>query len=129
VPSHNERVYLRADTVLAIHDDQLAIFGGSPGARDMGFVEAAVFRPQSGYYADLLEEAAALWESLSQNHPFVDGSKRVAFAATYTFLVLNGYELQADADAVYTFVMGLYGSNTFTFDHLVAWLRDNTRPL
>ena len=50
----------------------------------MGAVESALYRPQTGYYRDLIEEAAALWESLSQNHPFVDGNKRTAFAATYT---------------------------------------------
>ena len=55
-------------------------------------------RRQTGYYADLIEEAAALWESLAQNHPFVDGNKRAAFAVMYTFLVINGASLQAGAD-------------------------------
>ena len=129
MPSDDERVYLTTDTILAMHDDQLAIYGGSPRVRDMGLVEAAVFRPQSGYYADLIEEAAALWESLSQNHPFIDGNKRVAFAATYSFVGLNGYEILADADEIYAFVIGLYESHAFSFDHLVVWLRANTRPI
>ena len=77
--------YLTFAEVLAIHDDQIERYGGSPGVRDPGLLEAALFRPQTGYYADLIEEAAALWESLAQNHPFIDGNKRVAFAATYTF--------------------------------------------
>ncbi|MEA2849592.1 MAG: death on curing protein, partial [Rhodospirillaceae bacterium] len=54
-----------------------------------------MFRPQTGYYLDLVEEAAALWESLAQSHPFVDGNKRTAFAAAYTFLVINDVELRA----------------------------------
>ena len=71
--------YLTVVEVLAIHDDLITRYGGSHGVRDMGLLEAALFRPQTGYYADLIEEAAALWESLGQNHPFIDGNKRVAF--------------------------------------------------
>ena len=66
-------VYLTVAEVLAIHEDQIGRYGGSPGVRDPGQLEAALFRPQTGYYPDILAEAAALWESLSQNHPFVDG--------------------------------------------------------
>lgn len=111
--------------VLAIHDDQIDRYGGSKGIRDPGLLEAALFRPQTGYYADLIEEAAALWESLSQNHPFIDGNKRVAFAVTYTFLAINGAQVTADADAIYAFVIGLYETDSFDFAHLNAWLRNN----
>ena len=117
--------YLLLAEVLAIHADQIEQYGGSPGIRDPGLLEAALFRPQTGYYADLIEEAAALWESLAQNHPFVDGNKRVAFAATYTFLEINGARLTADADATYAFIAGLYETNNFDFAHLSAWLRSN----
>jgi death-on-curing protein len=117
--------YLLVAEVLAIHDDQIARYGGSQGVRDPGLLEAALFRPQTGYYADLIEEAAALWESLAQNHPFIDGNKRVAFAVTYTFLEINGAWLTADADAIYAFVIGLYETNSFDFAHLNAWLREN----
>ena len=78
--------YIRVDDILAIHADQIERYGGGEGIRDPGLLEAALFRPQTGYYPTLIEEAAALWESLSQNHPFVDGNKRMAFAATYVFL-------------------------------------------
>ena len=61
--------YLTVVEVLAIHDDQIERYGGASGVRDRGLLEAAIFRPQSGYYADLIEEAAALWESLSQPPP------------------------------------------------------------
>jgi death-on-curing protein len=122
-------IYLTVATVVAIHEDQRAIFGGGDGIRDMGLVEAAMFRPQTGYYADVVEEAAALWESLSQNHPFIDGNKPTAFASTYAFLGLNGYDIDADADAIYGFVMGLDETHAFDFAHLVTWLRANTRPI
>jgi death on curing protein len=117
--------YLTAAELLAMHDDQLERYGGSPGVRDHGLLEAALFRPQTGYYADLIEEAAALWESLSQNHPFVDGNKRTAFAATYTFLAINGARLTADAQETYAFITALYEANQFSFDKLVPWLRSH----
>jgi len=79
--------YIHVDDVLAIHADQIERYGGSQGLRDPGLLEAALFRPQTGYYPSLVDEAAALWESLSQNHPFVDGNKRTAFAATYVFFI------------------------------------------
>jgi death on curing protein len=117
--------YLLLAEVLAIHTDQIERYGGSQGVRDPGLLEAALFRPQTGYYVDLVEEAAALWESLAQNHAFIDGNKRVAFAATYTFLEINGAWLTADADATYAFIAGLYETNSFDFAHLSAWLRAN----
>jgi death on curing protein len=119
--------YLTIAEVLAMHADQIERYGGSEGLRDRGQLEAALFRPQTGYYADLIEEAAALWESLSQNHPFIDGNKRTAFAATYTFLAINGALLTAEADAVYTFVSRLYETHAFSFEALVSWLRLNTK--
>ena len=119
--------YLTIAEVLAMHADQIERYGGSEGLRDRGQLEAALFRPQTGYYADLIEEAAALWESLSQNHPFIDGNKRTAFAATYTFLAINGASLTAEADAVYAFVSRLYETQAFGFEALVPWLRLNIK--
>jgi len=118
--------YLSVIEVLAIHEDQIERYGGASGVRDFGLLEAALYRPQTGYYADLIEEAAALWESLAQNHPFIDGNKRTAFAVTYTFLVINGRRIAADADETYAFIMGLYEAGTFDFPHLTLWLRSNT---
>jgi death on curing protein len=120
--------YLTLAEVLAIHDDQIERYGGSVGVRDPGLLEAALYRPQTGYYADLIEEAAALWESLAQSHPFIDGNKRAAFAATYTFLAINGARIAADAEATYIFIARLYKANDFSFEHLAAWLRDNVEP-
>ena len=117
--------YLTVAEVLAMHTDQIERYGGSHGVRDQGLLDAALYRPQTGYYADLIEEAAALWESLSQNHAFIDGNKRTAFAAAYTFLAINGARLTADAEATYAFVAGLYEANQFSFDNLVPWLRSH----
>jgi death-on-curing protein len=115
--------YLTVAEVLAMHADQIERYGGSQGVRDPGLLEAALFRPQTGYYADLIEEAAALWESMSQNHPFIDGNKRTAFAATYTFLAINGARLTAEALETQDFVLALYERNQSTFDNLEPWLR------
>jgi death-on-curing protein len=115
--------FLTLPEVLAIHADQIERYGGSQGVRDPGLLEAALYRPQTGYYADLIEEAAALWESLAQNHPFIDGNKRTAFAATYTFLAINGAHLRADAGETYRFISGRYERSAFNFAALVPWLR------
>jgi death on curing protein len=117
--------YLTLPEVLAMHADQIDRYGGTQGVRDHGLLESALYRPQTGYYADLVEEAAALWESLAQNHPFIDGNKRTAFAATYTFLAINGVQLTANAEDAYAFVWGLYEEGVFSFDKLVPWLRSN----
>jgi len=120
--------FLTLAEVLAIHQDQIDRYGGSDGVRDLGALEAALFRPQTGYYANTLEEAAALWESLGQNHPFIDGNKRTAFAAMFTFLAINGIELTAEAAATYLFIAGLYQKTSFAFADLLPWLGANTRP-
>src|SRR5271167_2278287 len=118
--------FLTLIEVLAIHQDQIDRYGGSHGVRDPGQLEAALYRPQSGYYAEVLEEAAALWESLGQNHPFIDGNKRTAFAAMVTFLAINGIQVTAHPEVTYGFISSLYQTNSFTFQKLLIWLRANT---
>jgi death on curing protein len=120
--------YLTPIELLAIHEDQIERYGGSTGIRDRGLLEAALYRPQTGYYADAIEEAAALWESLAQNHPFIDGNKRSAFAAMYTFLAINHLRVTAAADDTYRFIATLYEEQDFSFHRLAAWLRDHTAP-
>ena len=121
--------YLTGIEVLAIHADQIELYGGAHGLRDAGLLEAALFRPQTGYYADLIAEAAALWESLTRNHVFVDGNKRVGFAATYTFLAINGRRITADADTAFAFISDNLDAGTFEFARLEAWLRAHTREM
>ena len=119
--------YIRVEDILAIHADQIERYGGAEGIRDPGLLEAALFRPQTGYYPTLIDEAAALWESLSQSHPFLDGNKRTAFAATYVFLAINGLDIIATDDEAQDFVLGLYATSSITFDNLRAWLSENTK--
>ena len=118
--------YLTIIEVLAIHHDQIERYGGAHGVRDFGLLEAALYRPQTGYYKDLIEEAAALWESLAMNHPFVDGNKRVAAAGMITFLAINGYVIRQDALTLYRFIIENLEGRSFNHDRLAAWLRENT---
>jgi death-on-curing protein len=121
--------YIRVEDVLAIHSDLIDRFGGIRGIRDAGLLESALFRPQTGHYALLIDEASALWESLSQNHPFVDGNKRTAFAATYVFLLINGIRIVATDREAQAFILDLYDSDQLEFHRLQAWLIQNTKPL
>ena len=117
------------EEVIAIHDLLIEEMGGAHGLRDEGALASAVWRPQMGYYNSLIEEAAALMESLSQNHPFVDGNKRVAFVITDSFLRMNGSYINCSRDAAYAFFMELYESNSFTFANLISWLESHVQPL
>jgi len=121
--------YLTLTEVLAIHKDQIERYGGASGVRDMGLLEAALFRPQTGYYQDIIEQAAAVWESLAMNHPFVDGNKRVAFAVTYVFLAINGIALVAEPDETHRFIVSSLEQGAFEHPSLVNWLRAHTKPL
>jgi len=121
--------YLTVIDVLAIHTDQIERYGGSHGMRDAGLMEAALFRPQTGYYEDRIAEAAALWESLSQNHPFIDGNKRTSFACALTFLAINGLRINAGADETWRFLHEHYERGTLSFQALDRWLRDNTEVI
>ena len=107
---------------MAIQHLQIEEYGGVHGLRDKGLLESAVFRPQVGYYANAAEEPAALMESLANNHPFFDGNKRVAFAATHTFLLLNGYDLQVDPLSVYEFMMNSISNSEFRFSQILGWI-------
>jgi death-on-curing protein len=115
--------HLTLDEVLVIHEASLQQFGGAPGVRDPGLLESALFRPRTGYYQDLAEMAAALFESLIMNHPFVDGNKRVAFFATDVFLRLNGWKLKVQSKAAHRFLLGLLERNECDFAHLLPWIR------
>lgn len=117
--------YLALDDVLYIHAEQLRLFGGAQGVRDHGLIESALLRPQTGYYAELIEQAAALWESLAMNHGFVDGNKRVAFASMDIFLGLNGVRLEAVPAEVVAFIYRHLEAGTFRKPVLDEWLRQH----
>lgn len=121
-------IYLTLDEVLRMHEMLLAAFGGAKGIRDLGLIESALLRPQTGYYADLIEESAALWESMAMNHGFVDGNKRVAFASVELFLQLNGVDIAASNDELEVFIYSNLEAGTFRKDVLEHWLHEHTEP-
>jgi death-on-curing protein len=113
------------EEAIAVHAKLIALFGGAAGIRDRTALESALARPRSGYYIDLIQEAAALWESLSQNHPFVDGNKRVAVTMTAAFLRVNGYRLEFDDADAFLFLLDLYETGRMRFQELDHWLRQH----
>ena len=119
--------YITTIEALALHAIGLKKYGGSSGIRDIGALESALFRPQTGYYKDIIEEASALLESLAVNHPFIDGNKRVAFAVADSFLRINGYSIKSDSKTIYRKMITLFESGTFEFSYLEPWLRSVTK--
>lgn len=121
--------YPSLDEILAIHTALINRFGGSQGLRDLGALEAALMRPQIGYYDQLIDEASALMESLAMNHPFVDGNKRVAFAGADVFLRLNGHFIECENEEAHDFFMRLFDTGDFRFQELRDWLQEHVKPL
>jgi death-on-curing protein len=123
-----ESICLTVGEVLQIHHQLINNYGGTHGVRDKGLLESAVFRPQIGYYNNIAEEAAAaLMESLANNHPFLDGNKRVAFAAAHAFLLVNGHDLEADPLAAYDFMMQSIARGEFRFGPILKWINNHIR--
>ncbi len=121
-PRKQKHRYLTFDDVVAIHDRVLAEIGGMPGFLDKGRIEAAVGRLTTGYYNNLFEEAAALMESLANNHGFVDGNKRTGFSAADTFLRLNGFYIAVDSLVAHEFITRAMAAKHFKFDLILEWI-------
>jgi death-on-curing protein len=115
--------YVTTADALFFHKELIERYGGATGIRDAGALESALHRPQTGYYETIIHEAAALLESLVQNHPFVDGNKRVAFAVVDVFLRINGRAIRADSQTIYEFLIELLSIGTFDMEQLVPWLQ------
>ncbi len=122
-------VYLTALEVTVMHGALMKRYGGKAGLRDAGALESALFRPQSGYYEDLVWEAAGLFESLAMNHPFVDGNKRIAFAAVDVFLRVNGRRIRSRPEAIFKWMTGHLDAHTFNISNIEPWLRKHVEPL
>ena len=120
-------VWLDAQALLAVNEEQLAEHGGAAGTRDAGLFESALARPSHlAAYADpdAADLAAAYGFGLARNHAFVDGNKRTAFVAVELFLALNGFELVAnDADCVLT--MLALASGEIDDAAFATWLRSH----
>ena len=123
-------VWLSRQFILAIHDEQLAEHGGAIGVRDEGLLESALARPlnRAGYGEPDVAELAALYAiAIARNHPFVDGNKRTAFAALFTFLALNGMVFEPpEVDAAMAVLRLAAGD--MDDDEFTAWVRANTEP-
>ena len=123
------RKYLSLNEVIILHRYLIEEFGGSQGIRSLDSLKSALMRPQSGYYEDIINEAAALMESLAKNHPFIDGNKRVAFFATDVFLRLNNYYIECDSESAHKYFMDLFETNNFNFDNLLPWFKKHIKNI
>jgi death-on-curing protein len=119
--------YLTPVEVMVMQRVLVDRYGGAHGLRDAGALESALFRPQSGYYADTIAEAAALFESLAMNHPFIDGNKRIAFACVDVFLRVNGYRLKAAPMAVHRWMIGQLEKGSFQMAVIEPYLRRHVK--
>jgi death on curing protein len=126
MPGH---IYPTVAEAIETHRLLIDEFGGSHGLRDKALLEAAIFRPQSGYYADLIEEVSALMGSLANNHPFIDGNKRVSFVLSDAMLRANGYYIDVESEAAYAFISGALEKGQFRFEAIGRWLASNTKVL
>jgi len=121
--------YLSLLEILELHEAVIASSGGSRGIRDIGALESAVNQPRltfdkSDLYPDIISKAAALCFSLVMNHPFIDGNKRVGHAAMETFLILNGFEINATVDEQERIILDL-AAGQMKRDAFVLWLNDH----
>jgi death on curing protein len=121
--------YLTVAEVYRMQHLLIEMFGGLHGVRDKGAVEAAVFRPQTGYYNSIAEEAAALMDSLGNNHAFLDGNKRIAFTATDVFLRRNGFYIEVEGVDGNAFINGSMERHEFRFAQILDWIRQHIKPL
>jgi death-on-curing protein len=124
-----EYSYVTVAEVMEMHRLLIDEFGGMHGIRDSGLLEAAIYRPQNGYHDDLIHEAAALMESLANNHAFLDGNKRVSLAVTDTFLRINGYYLDVEPLAAHRFITETISKREFRVRLIREWLTRHTRAL
>jgi death-on-curing protein len=114
---------------LELHQRLIERFGGKDGVRDLGLLESALMRPQTGHYKTLSLEAAALLQSLAQNHPFIDGNKRVAFATTAIFLRMNGFRLKVDPDNGESFLIDRVIKKKVEISEIADWLEKHMKAV
>jgi death on curing protein len=124
-------VYLTAEQVLFIHYRLVSETGGGNGVRDLGLLQSAIARPRATFdrqelYTDIFEKAAALMESLINNHPFIDGNKRTGIACTVLFLKQNGISFSAKSQELEKFTLRVASSKVRPSE-IAKWLKDHSR--
>jgi death-on-curing protein len=121
--------YITKEDILELHTHIITQTGGIQGIRDAGALESAIAQPQITFddqdlYPTLIEKAAALGFSLINDHPFLDGNKRVGHAAMEVFLVLNGYEIDASTDEQEEIILGV-AAGDISKTAFIEWLRSH----
>jgi len=114
--------------VLELNYELIRRFGGKDDVRDLGLLESALMRPRTGRYKTLSLQVAALMQSLAQNHDFIDGNKRVAFATTAIFLRMNGFRLKVDPDEGESFLIDQVIRQEASIEEIAAWLEKHRVP-
>lgn len=122
-------LYPTLHEALELHERLLLRFGGSAGVRDMGLIESALFRPMSGYYSNLAQQAAAMLQSFACNQPFVDGNKRVAWAITAIFLRMNGYRVVVSMPTAERFLIDDVIVGKAEIDTIGRWLEQHMQAV
>lgn len=122
--------FLKIEMILSFHDDQINQYGGNPGIRDKGLLESALAQPEASFggeyvHKNIFEMAAAYGFHICKNHPFIDGNKRTALIAMYTFLYVNGWQLKADKKVLYATVVELASGN-LTKEELTQFLKKHS---
>ncbi len=127
----SEPIWLDRPILEALHVDQITEHGGSLGIRDAGLLESALARPRQKWHyepgSDLASLAEAYAFGIAKNHPFVDGNKRAALVAAYTFLALNDFELEATEPEAVTMVLGT-ADGSLSEEDLASWIRSHLLP-
>src|SRR5579864_6851843 len=123
------RAYPTVAETIETHRLLIEEFGGIRGVRDIKLLESAVLRPQNSYYGNLLEEAAALMESLANNHAFIDGNKRISFVMTDAMLRANGYFLDVEPFEAHKRITEAMERNNFRFPVIRDWIAAAARSL
>jgi len=123
--------FLSREEVLLIHADMILRYGGTSGLRDEGLLSSALAMPEAGFdkqylHPDIPAMAAAYVFHLVNDHPFVDGNKRVGAMTAYVFLEINGHDLTAAEEAFELLVMGV-ANGVMTKDAVVEFFRCHTR--
>ena len=123
------RIYPTVAETIETHRLLIEEFGGLQGIRDRGLLESAVLRAQNGYYGNLIEQASALMESLTNNDAFLDGNKRVSFVITDAMLRANGYFLDVEPDEAHKLITEALEKNAFRFLMICDWIGSVVKTL